>query len=164
MNKTLALLIVFSFNAVSNDELNCSETEVFAGKLFEFEITTSFHGSYYFKFCSGEVSYLLSEYIEPISTRGPLKTTIKHESVAKLDSGTAIHLKDLYRMVQATLKEDNARGLDGSTWCFKAKNGGGYSKTCLWEPRSSTQQRNLENFVSLGDKLYEISNFKSLGK
>ncbi|QUI65064.1 hypothetical protein GSF04_22345 [Pseudoalteromonas sp. A22] len=164
MNKTLALLIVFSFKAFSNDLPNCSETDVLGGKLFEFEITTSFHGSYFFKFCSGEESYLLSEYIEPVSTNGPLKTTIKHESTAKLDSGTVIYLKDLYRIVQATLREDNTRGLDGSTWCFKPKNGAGYSKACLWEPRASTQERNLENFVNLGNKLYEISNFKSLGK
>ncbi|QPB83789.1 hypothetical protein CWC22_012600 [Pseudoalteromonas rubra] len=163
--RTVSLIfIVFGFNTFATDDPNCSENDVLGGKLFELEMSTSFHGRYHFKFCSGEVSYLLSEFIEPISTSRPLKSTMKHESRAKLDPDTAMYLKNLYRAVQATLQEDNVRGLDGATWCFKPKNGQRYSKTCVWEPRASTQERNLQSLVFLGDKLYEISNFKSLEK
>jgi hypothetical protein len=162
MRKLLFFFAVFSFNVFSNSEPNCSENEILGGKLFELEIITSFHGSYNFKFCFDEPSYVVSEYIEPVSTSGPLKTTIKHESLAKLDMDTSLYLMDLYRAVQATLITDNVRGLDGSTWCFMPKNGNSYSKTCLWTPYASSKKRNLEDLVELGDKLFEISNFSIL--
>ncbi|MCF6457331.1 hypothetical protein, partial [Pseudoalteromonas sp. MMG024] len=92
----------------------------------------------------------------------PSRTTVKHDSKAKLDPNTALMIKDLYRSVQATIKTDNFRGMDGSTWCFKPKNGNTYSETCLWSPYSNTERRNLTDLVTLGNKLFEISNFESV--
>ncbi|WP_125784675.1 hypothetical protein [Pseudoalteromonas rubra] len=162
MKKLLLFLTVICFNVFSNTEPNCSENQVFGGMLFELEVVTSFHGSYNFKFCFDETSYVVSEYIEPVSTRGPLKTTIRHESTAKLDTQTSLYIKDLYRAVQATLTTDNVHGMDGSTWCFKPKDGGSYSKTCVWTPIASSEKRNLVKLVELRNKLFEISNFARL--
>ncbi|WP_054013933.1 hypothetical protein [Pseudoalteromonas sp. R3] len=162
MRKILLFFIVLSFNTFSGTVPNCSENELFGGKLFELEVVTSFHGSYNFKFCFDETSYVVSQYIEPVSTRGPLKTTITHESLARLDVKTSLYIKDLYRAVQATLVTDSVRGMDGSTWCFKPKSGSSYSETCLWTPNAAWERRNLGKLVELGDKLFEISNFASL--
>ncbi|WP_138582408.1 hypothetical protein [Pseudoalteromonas sp. S2755] len=162
MRILLAFLIFFSFNAISATPPNCSVNGAFNGKLFELSVVTSFNGNYNFEFCYDKTSYLISEYSEVISVKRPLRTTVKHDSKAELDSNTALIIKDLYRAVQATIKTDDSRGMDGSTWCFKPKNGSTYSETCLWSPYSNTERRNLTDLVTLGNKLFEISNFESV--
>ncbi|WP_146027198.1 hypothetical protein [Bowmanella denitrificans] len=159
MKIPIFFLLFFSLAALAQAEVNCAKYEAFKGQLFELEVTTSFRGKYIFHFCYGEQSYLISEFIDPAPVSGVPTRTLTHTSRAELTSKQAINLKKLYLSVQAGIRTDDYRGMDGSIWCFRPKDGFSFSETCLWTPEVKAEERGLSKLVELGHQAFRLSGF-----
>jgi hypothetical protein len=152
------ILIFFSFHSAAADNLNCSESEIFTGKLFQLNIKYSFKGEHEYQFCVGEESsFLISKFIERLGQNLP---DLTHTSQVKLTAENAEKLKRMYQNTVVALPKDTSAGMDGSTWCFKPKSGLSYSKFCYWSPEANTAERKLTKLYNLKLHIEELSGLK----
>jgi hypothetical protein len=146
----LIIFILFSVPSSAEDEANCSEDEIYTGKLFQLDINYSFKGAHQYKFCVGEKSsFLISKFTEHLPQNLP---DLIHTHTVKLTFEITEKLKVMYQNAMINLPEDNSSGADGSTWCFKPKSGLSHSTFCYWAPQANTSDRGLSKLYNL--KLY----------
>lgn len=140
----------------ADDDVTCLEGQISNGKLFELSIESSFSGGYEYKFCEGSnYSYLFSTYIEPMPNGLP---SLKHTSKVKINTATKHIIKKKYINALTSNMKDTSHGMDGSTWCFKPKNGIKYSNFCIWSPESNTKERGLTGIYDLQVFIHSLSN------
>ena len=152
------MLMIFSFHSSAEGKLNCSENEIYTGKLFQLNIKYSFKEEHEYKFCVGEeTSFLISKFKERLGQNLP---DLTHTSKVKLTPENAEFLKRMYQNTVIALPKDTSAGMDGSTWCFKPKSGLSYSKFCYWSPEANTSERGLTKLYSLKLHIEELSGLK----
>lgn len=157
-NLMTIIYMLFSVSSFAQDDANCSEDEIYTGKLFQLEIKSSFGESYKYQFCVGkENSYLISTFTEKSSQNLP---DLIHTSKVKLTNEIKEILKEIYQSTVLSLPKDNSSGMDGSTWCFKPKSGMSYSNFCYWSPESNSSERGLSKLYELRVYIHELSGLK----
>ena len=150
----IIIFLLFSFISVA-DEINCSEDEIYTGKLFKLDVGTPYPWSYEYNFCVGKVkSYLVSSYQEPMQRGLP---DLKHTYKVLLSKIEVEKIKELYLKALFQNPKNSSRGKDGSTWCFKPKSGMGYSNFCHWSPDYRPTNRNLSALNELKIYIHQIS-------
>ncbi|NQZ23634.1 MAG: hypothetical protein HRT53_16480 [Colwellia sp.] len=151
-------MMFFSFHSIAKDDVNCSENEIYTGKLFQLDIKMSFRGVYEYRFCVGDKnSYLVSTYVEYLPQNLP---DLTHKSTVKLTPQVTNDLKAKYQKTVTSLSEENSRGKDGSTWCFHPKSGMSYSRFCYWSPEANTSERGLTELDQLKTYIHKLSGLK----
>ena len=149
------IIMLFSCSSFANDVPNCSEDEIYTGKLFQLDIKHSFRGSYEYKFCVGdESSFLISKYIEHLPQNLP---DLLHTSKVKLTLDVKEKLKIMYQKTLTTLPKESSRGKNGSTWCFRPKSGTSYSSFCYWSAESKSSDRGLNDLYKLKLFIHDLS-------
>jgi len=157
MESSIAFIIaiIFSFSSLAKDVPNCSEDEIYTGKLFQLDIKHSFTGSYEYKFCVGDKSsFLISKYIEHLPQNLP---ELIYKSKVKLALDVKEKLKTMYQKTLITLPKENSRGMDGSTWCFNPKSGTSYSSFCYWSADHKPSDRGLYDLHKLKMFIHDLS-------
>jgi len=157
MRSSIAFIIVifFNFSSLAKDVPNCSEDEIYTGKLFQLNIKHSFRGSYEYKFCVGdESSFLISKYTEHLPQNLP---DLLYTSKVKLTVDVSEKLKSIYQKTLITLPKESSRGKDGPTWCFKPKSGTSYSVFCYWSAEYESSNRGLNNLHKLKLFIHDLS-------
>ena len=166
--KTILLFIasITFVNDVFADEPNCSRDDIYQGLIFELSVDNALRPDMVFKFCVGpESSYLISEiYLQGYVSDFGIRPDLKYQTKLKLTNEHKGKIDDLYRNALAYSRPDDARGLDGSSWCFRPKSGNTYTEYCYWSPAyDPDNERRLKDISELGIYLFELSELEKHG-
>jgi len=153
------LFISHGVQASPWNDADCGKTNANEGKIFELNITMSFHGASTFKFCKKPERHFLV-------LKSSLKTTGQEfeKKVINLSNKEIEIITNKYIRALKYNTLDDTSGLDGSTWCIESQRGfTTYTKACFWSPGSNTEKRGLAGLYELGVYLWEISELKEQG-
>ena len=150
----IALFSVFSFvSAGEMDELGCGEPSKNKGKVFELNMSLSFHGDVEYKLCRN-----IDKYILLVET-----SKSNNKEILELKSNEVEIILKKYEKALEYNTKDKEMGLDGSSWCLETKRGFTYLKACFWSPGYEPQKRGLAGLNDLGTYLFDISKLKENG-
>jgi len=156
----LCFLISSSTLASEWNDVDCGRKNAKEGKIFELNISMSFHGSIGFKLCKKPDQHFLVLTSNLKSTDKNSKSNKKTIRLSKEQTGI-LNGKHIKALKYNTL--DDALGLDGSSWCIESQRGFTYTKACFWTPGHNSEKRGLVGLNELGIHLWEISGLKEQG-